>query len=105
MLFFFTLNLIQIQGYSATAAGASLLPFVVIMFTLSRWSGGLIDRFGARLPLDHRPDHCCGGFCAIRVAYSQWKLLDQFLSGSCRAWTRDGDHCGAINDHRDECCW
>lgn len=51
MMFFFTLNLIQIQGYSATAAGASLLPFVVIMFTLSRWSGGLIDRFGARLPL------------------------------------------------------
>jgi len=51
MMFFFTLNLIQIQGYSATAAGASLLPFVVIMFSLSRWSGGLIDRFGARLPL------------------------------------------------------
>ena len=51
MMFFFTLNLIQIQGYSATAAGAALLPFVVIMFSLSRWSGGLIERFGARLPL------------------------------------------------------
>ena len=51
MMFFFTLNLIQIQGYSATAAGAALLPFVVLMFSLSRWSGGLVDRFGARLPL------------------------------------------------------
>ena len=51
MMFFFTLNLIQIQGYSATAAGAALLPFIVIMFSLSRWSGGLIERFGARLPL------------------------------------------------------
>ena len=51
MMFFFTLNLIQIQGYSATAAGAALLPFVVIMFSLSRWSGGLIERFGARVPL------------------------------------------------------
>ena len=30
MMFFFTLNLIQIQGYSATAAGAALLPFVVL---------------------------------------------------------------------------
>src|SRR6185436_13031467 len=50
-LFFLTLNLIQVQGYSATAAGASFLPFVLIMFTLSRWSGGLVDRFGARLPL------------------------------------------------------
>ena len=55
MMFFFTLNLIQIQGYSATAAGAALLPFVVLMFTLSRWSGGLIDRFGARLPLTIGP--------------------------------------------------
>ena len=55
MMFFFTLNLIQIQGYSATAAGAALLPFVVIMFTLSRWSGGLVDRFGARLPLTIGP--------------------------------------------------
>lgn len=55
MMFFFTLNLIQIQGYSATAAGASLLPFVVIMFTLSRWAGGLIERFGARVPLTIGP--------------------------------------------------
>ena len=53
--FFFTLNLIQIQHYSATAAGASLLPFVVLMFSLSRWSGSLVDRFGARLPLTIGP--------------------------------------------------
>ena len=51
MMFFFALNLIQVQGYSATAAGAALLPFIVIMFSLSRWSGGLFDRFGPRLPL------------------------------------------------------
>src|SRR4026208_654880 len=38
-MFFFALNLVQVQGYSATAAGASLLPFIVIMFSLSRWSG------------------------------------------------------------------
>jgi EmrB/QacA subfamily drug resistance transporter len=50
-LFFLTLNLIQIQGYSATAAGAAFLPFVLVMFSLSRWSGGLVGRFGARLPL------------------------------------------------------
>ena len=51
MMMFFALNLVQVQGYSATAAGAALLPMIAIMFTLSRWSGGLIDRFGARLPL------------------------------------------------------
>ena len=60
--FFFTLNLIQIQGYSATAAGASLLPFVALMFSLSRWSGALIDRFGARLPLTIGPIIAAVGF-------------------------------------------
>jgi len=67
MFFFFTLNLIQIQGYSATAAGAALLPFVIFMFSLSRWSGGLIDRFGARLPLTIGPTIAAAGFILFAV--------------------------------------
>ena len=50
-LFFLPLNLVQIQGYSATAAGAALPPFVLILFLLSRWAGGLVDHYGVRLPL------------------------------------------------------
>ena len=65
--FFFTLNLIQIQHYSATAAGAALLPFVVLMFSLSRWSGGLIDRFGARVPLTVGPLMAAAGFALFGV--------------------------------------
>ncbi|HVI72410.1 MAG TPA: MFS transporter, partial [Pyrinomonadaceae bacterium] len=67
MMFFFALNLIQVQGYSATAAGAALLPFIAIMFSLSRWSGGLVDRFGPRLPLTVGPTIVAVGFALLAV--------------------------------------
>ena len=50
-LFALPMNLVQVHGYGATAAGAALLPFIAVMVLLSRWSGGLLDRFGPRGPL------------------------------------------------------
>jgi Na+/melibiose symporter-like transporter len=55
VLFLLPLYLIQIQHYSATAAGAALVPLAIIMFTLSRWAGGLVARTGPRLPLTIGP--------------------------------------------------
>ena len=55
LMFFFPLDLIQIQHYTATQAGAALLPFVAIMFGLSRWAGGLVARYGSRIPLTVGP--------------------------------------------------
>jgi EmrB/QacA subfamily drug resistance transporter len=50
-LYFFPYMLIDVQRYTPTAAGAAFLPFVVLQFGLSRWSGGLVARTGPRAPL------------------------------------------------------
>jgi EmrB/QacA subfamily drug resistance transporter len=47
-MFFLPFDLIDIQGYSATSAGAAFLPFSLTMAGLSRWSGGLNERYGSR---------------------------------------------------------
>jgi EmrB/QacA subfamily drug resistance transporter len=47
-MFFFSLILIQAQGYPARLAGLALLPFSILLTALSRWAGGLADREGPR---------------------------------------------------------
>ena len=76
--FFLPFALIQVNGYSALLAGAAFLPFTVIMGVLSRWSGGLLDRFGARLPLVLGPALAAVGFILLSFAVrdgAYWAFL------------------------------
>lgn len=65
--FFFTLNLIQVQGYPPEVAGATFLPFSILLALMSRWSGGLIDRIGARIPLIVGPAITALGFALMAL--------------------------------------
>jgi EmrB/QacA subfamily drug resistance transporter len=76
--FLFPLNLIQVQGYSTTATGAAILPLILLMFSLSRWSGGLVARYGPRGPLIIGPLIAALGFVLFAVpslADSYWKAF------------------------------
>lgn len=78
-IFFFLLpmDLIQVQRYSSTAAGSAMLPIILLMFLLSRWSGGLVKRYGGRIPLIIGPLVVAAGFVMFAASphavVSYWK--------------------------------
>jgi predicted MFS family arabinose efflux permease len=73
--FFLPFLLIQAHGFSAAAVGAVYLPFTLLLAALSRWSGGLVDRYGARGPLIIGPLVVGVGFALLAL-----------VSGEQRYW-------------------
>ena len=67
-LYFLPFGMIRLGGMSATAAGAALLPFALIMGFGSPLAGGLADRWGARASLCAGPLLAGAGLTWLGVA-------------------------------------
>ncbi len=57
-----------------------MLPLILLLSVLSRWSGGLVDRFGARVPLVIGPASPPAAFAPCRSRRRR-QLLGHVLSG------------------------
>jgi predicted MFS family arabinose efflux permease len=66
-LFFLPFLLMRVHGYTATQAGSALLPFSILIGLGSRWTGGLTDRLGPRLPLVSGAVLAAAGFALLAL--------------------------------------
>src|SRR3984893_17808122 len=67
-LYYLPFGLIRLGGYSATQAGAALLPFALIMGFGASFAGTLSDRFGPRLSLTAGPIIAACGLALLAFA-------------------------------------
>ncbi|MPZ37594.1 MAG: MFS transporter [Rhizobiales bacterium] len=80
-LFLLPYLLIEVHGYSAMAAGAAFLPFSAILGLGSRWSGGLVEQFGARPPLIIGPAVTAAGYAILGLSGEGANYWINFLPG------------------------
>ena len=81
--FFLPFDLVQVRGFSPAAAGASLLPFVVILSVLSPVAGKAAARFGPRLPLVVGPAIAACGFALLAVTSARESFWTGFFPAIC----------------------
>jgi EmrB/QacA subfamily drug resistance transporter len=80
--FLYPMDLIQVHGYSTTLTGAAVLPMILLLFFLSRWSGGLVSRYGARIPLIVGPLVVAVGFILFAFLPAQGSYWRTFFPAS-----------------------
>jgi len=78
-MFFFSLNMIQVQGYPGTFAGVAFIPFSLILAGMSHWSGSLVDKVGPKLPLIIGP-------AIVGVGFAYFGLIG-LTAGTSAYWT------------------
>ncbi len=81
VFFFLPFALIQVYGYTATQAGATLLPIILIIFVLSRWAGVLTDKYGARLPFVAGTVIGAAGYLSLALFNGPGSFLSTFFPG------------------------
>lgn len=80
-LFLLPYLLIDVHGYSATAAGAAFLPLSVLIGVGSRWAGGLVEHTGPRLPLIIGSSVTAMGYLLLGLSGARPTYWTAFLPG------------------------
>ncbi len=83
-MFLLPINLIDVQHYSATAAGAAMLPMVLFLFVFSPIAGRLAAKIGPRLPLLIGPSVAAVGlalFARPGIGGSYWTTFFPAIVG------------------------
>lgn len=80
-MFFLPFDLIRVHGWSATEAGAAMLPFAAVMGLFSGLAGRIADRFGARLSLSVGPMLAGAGLALLAVPAPGAGYVDGPLAG------------------------
>ena len=89
LMFFFPIDLIQIQHYTATQAGAAFLPFIALWITN---------------PAHGWTSCCCLWDRALRNSAAGWELLGQLLPGSRGDGSGHDHQCRSLDYDSDERC-
>jgi len=80
--FFFPFLLVQVYGYSVTAASFAFLPFILIIAFLSRTAGALSVRYGARAMIVAGTTFAALGFAALGLLQHNPNYWSAFFPGA-----------------------